>query len=124
MSQTPGQTSQRRRTVLVVDDEPLVRMNAVDMFEELGFEVLDAANAAAALAILEARPDVSLLFTDCRMPGMSGPELAEVAAARWPGLRIVLVSGYVNVKPEGWPLLGKPYRTVDLERMVGADLRD
>ena len=73
-----------RKVVLVVDDEALVRMMAVDLFEDLGFEVLDAHGGDAALAVLEARPDVSLLFTDCRMPGMTGPELAAIAAARWP----------------------------------------
>ena len=110
-----------RKVVLVVDDEALVRMMAVDLFEDLGFEVLDAHGGEAALAVLEARPDVSLLFTDCRMPGMTGPELAAIAAARWPQLRIVLVTGYVNVEPKGWPLLGKPYQTADLERVVGTD---
>lgn len=113
----------RRKVVLVVDDEPLVRMNAVDMFDDMGFEVLEADGGRAALAILDERPDVSLLFTDCRMPGMTGPELAEEAARRRPALRIVLVSGYVNVKPEGWPLLAKPYQTADLERVVGASLK-
>ena len=93
-----------RKVVLVVDDEPLVRMNAVDMFEDMGFEVLEANDGLAALQVLEGRSDVSLLFSDCRMPGMTGPELAEVAAERWPHLRIVLVSGYINIKPTTWPL--------------------
>ncbi len=66
-----------RRVVLVVDDEPIVRMLAVDLFEELGCDVLEAADGPEALQRLEERPDVSLMFTDCRMPGMSGPELAQ-----------------------------------------------
>lgn len=107
-----------RKVVLVVDDEPLVRMNAVDLFEEIGFEVLEAGNGTEALAKLETRPDVSLLFTDCRMPGMTGPELAEVAATRWPHLRIVLVTGYVNIEPPRWPLLWKPYDEREVERIV------
>lgn len=107
-----------RKVVLVVDDEALVRMNAVDMFEDMGFEVLEAGNGTAALAILEARPDVSLLFSDCRMPGMTGPELAEIASERWPLLRIVLVSGYVNVKPTAWPLIPKPYDSATIERIA------
>lgn len=110
-----------RKVVLVVDDEPLVRMNAVDMFEDMGLEVLEAAGGAAALSILEARPDVSLLFTDCRMPGMTGPELAATASQRWPDLRIVLVSGYVNVKPTEWPLIPKPYDAKTLERIARQD---
>lgn len=106
------------KVVLVVDDEPLVRMNAVDMFEDLGFEVLEAAGGVAALTVLEARPDISLLFTDCRMPGMTGPELAEVASKRWPQLRIVLVSGYVNVGRVEWPLVSKPYDTRTIEKVA------
>ncbi|BDA83597.1 hypothetical protein Sa4125_11390 [Aureimonas sp. SA4125] len=112
--------SSAKRVVLVVDDEPLVRMNAVDMFEDLGFEVVEAADGAAALVILEARPDVSLLFTDCRMPGISGPELAKIASQRWPDLRIVLVSGYVNLDQVEWPLVGKPYDTETIERIARA----
>jgi CheY-like chemotaxis protein len=110
-----------RKVVLVVDDEPLVRINAVDMFEDMGLEVLEAGSGAAALAILEARPDVSLLFTDCRMPGMTGPELAATASQRWPALRIVLVSGYVTVKPMEWPLIPKPYDAKTLERIARQD---
>lgn len=107
-----------RKVVLVVDDEPLVRMNAVDMFEDLGFEVLEAGNGSAALGVLESRPDIGLLFTDCRMPGMSGPELAAVAAERWPALRIVLVSGYVNVPSLKWPLVSKPYDAKIIETVA------
>jgi len=87
-----------QKVVLVVDDKDVVRMLAVDLFEELGCEVLEARGGTEALAKLEARPDVSLMFTDCRMPGMSGPELAEAAAERWPSLRIVLVTGYDNMQ--------------------------
>jgi CheY-like chemotaxis protein len=112
-------TENDRRVVLVVDDEPLVRMNAVDMFEDMGFEVLEASDGLAALRLLEGRPDVSLLFSDCRMPGMTGPELAEVAADRWPHLRIVLVSGYINIRPSTWPLLPKPYDAQALQKVVG-----
>jgi CheY-like chemotaxis protein len=110
------------KVVLVVDDEALVRMHAVDLFEEMGFEVLEAGSGAEALAVLEARPDVTLLFSDCRMPGMTGPELAELAAARWPHLRIVLVTGYVNIEPARWPLLWKPYGETEIERIVREEL--
>lgn len=108
-----------RRVVLVVDDEPLVRMNAVDMFEDMGFEALEAADGQSALAILERRDDVTMLFSDCRMPGMTGPELASLASIRWPSLRIVLVSGYVNIKPTQWPLISKPYDSKALEKIAG-----
>lgn len=107
-----------RKVVLVVDDEPLVRMTALDMFEDLGFETLEADSGEEALAVLEARPDVGLLFSDCRMPGMSGPELAEHASARWPSLRVVLVSGYVNTRPARFTFLDKPYDVRAVERAI------
>lgn len=106
------------KVVLVVDDEAMVRMLAVDLFEEMGCEVLEAGSAYEALARLEQRPDVSLMFTDCRMPGMSGPELADVAAKRWPNLRIVLVTGYHNMQAPGWPVVWKPYDARTIERVV------
>lgn len=119
----PGRPTSKdgRKVALVVDDEMLVRMNAVDLFEEMGFEVLEASNGNEALAVLEARPDVDILFSDCRMPGLSGPDLAAIAAERWPSLRIVLVSGYVKVAPTTWPLIAKPYDASTLERVVLKD---
>ena len=113
----------RPRTALVVDDEAIVRLTAVYMFEDLGFEVLEAEDAEKALAVLEQRPDVALLFTDCRMPGMSGPELARIAAERFPHLRVVLVSGYADPGSRGeWPLVSKPYDTAELERIIAREL--
>lgn len=58
----------------------MVRMLAVELFEEFGCEVIEAAGGREALSMLTQRSDVSLMFTDCRMPGMSGPELATRAA--------------------------------------------
>lgn len=112
----------RRKVVLVVDDEAMVRMLAVDLFEEIGCEVIEAASGDEALAKLTERPDVSLMFTDCRMPGMSGPELAEEAAKRWPHLRVVLVTGYHNMQASSWPMVWKPYDARTIERVVREDL--
>ena len=106
------------KLVLVVDDEPMVRMLAVDLFEELGCEVIEASDGDEALRRLEERPGVSLMFTDCRMPGMSGPELAEVAAERWPHLRIVLVTGYHNMQVPGFPIVWKPFDQRTIERVM------
>lgn len=119
MTQTAqGQGEAVRKLVLVVDDEAMVRMLAVDLFEEMGCEVLEASTGAEALALLETHPTVSLMFTDCRMPGMSGPELAEAAARRWPALRIVLVTGYHAMTVPGWPMVWKPYDARTIERVV------
>jgi CheY-like chemotaxis protein len=104
--------------VLVVDDEEGVRTLAVDLFEELGCQVIEAAGGREALERLEQRPDISLMFTDCRMPGMSGPELATAAAALRPDLRIVLVSGYHNLEAAGFPTIWKPYDQRTIERVV------
>ena len=110
------------KVVLVVDDEPAVRALAVDLFEELGCEVVEASGAEAALALLDQRSDISLMFTDCRMPGMSGPELAEIASQRRPELRIVLVTGYHNMEAPGFPMVWKPYDQRVLEKVVGGEM--
>jgi CheY-like chemotaxis protein len=110
------------KTVLVVDDEELVRMMAVALFEELGCEVIEAGSGQEALEKLEQRPDVSLMFSDCRMPGMSGPELAATAARKWPQLRIVLVTGYHNLEVAGWPLVWKPFDARTIEQVVAGQV--
>jgi CheY-like chemotaxis protein len=67
-----------RQVVLIVEDEALVRMTAVDMIEEAGFEILEATNADEAILLLEARRDITVVFTDIEMPGsMNGLRLAE-----------------------------------------------
>jgi CheY-like chemotaxis protein len=119
---TPKASNAGAKVVLMVDDEPMVRMLAVDLFEELGCTVVEAAGGNEALRVLEARPEISLMFTDCRMPGMSGPELAQIASERWPKLRIVLVTGYHNVQVPGFPMVWKPYDQRTLERVVEAEL--
>src|SRR5829696_7297139 len=85
-----------RSSVLVVEDNPMSRATAVGMFEDLGFSVFDAYCGDKALALLDAHPEINLLFVEVRMPGMSGPELAEVVRQRRPDIRIVFTSGYVR----------------------------
>lgn len=106
----------------MVEDEALVRMNACDMFEDMGFDVIDAADGQEALEILERRGPVDLIFTDCRMPRMTGPELAKVASERWPGVRVVLATAYHDMGKPAWPLLPKPYDAATLERIVRTSL--
>ena len=100
--------------VLVVEDEPLIRMNAADLFEDEGFEVVEAATARAALAILEKRNgEVDALFTDVDMSGdMNGLELAGIVYHRWPRIALLITSGVVRVSgslPGGGVFLEKPY---------------
>src|SRR6202048_3863791 len=84
--------------VLVVEDEMLLRMRAVDMVEDAGYTSLEAVDADAAFAILESRSDIALLFTDIQMPGtMDGLKLAHAVHARWPPIKIILVSGQLRL---------------------------
>jgi CheY-like chemotaxis protein len=111
----PMNASARRPVVLIVEDEFLLRMDAAHTIEEAGFEVLEAGSADEAIEILEARLDITVVFTDIRMPGsMDGLRLAALIRGRWPPLKIVATSGLVDVReddlPEGGRFLPKPYR--------------
>lgn len=106
--------------VLVVEDELMLRMRAVDIVEDAGFMPVEAVNADEAIRILEGRDDISVLFTDIQMPGsMDGLKLAHVVHARWPQIRIILVSGQIAVteadKPEYSKFFPKP---LEIEQMV------
>jgi CheY-like chemotaxis protein len=101
--------------VLLVEDEPLVRMTAVDALEEAGFQALEAMNADEALKILEAQSgDVQVLFTDVHMPGsMDGMALAEEVYRRWPHILLLISSGRAQPDPDEirdhGQFLPKPY---------------
>jgi CheY-like chemotaxis protein len=82
--------SKSKIAVLVVEDIPQIRAIAIQLFEELGCRVFDAYNGQQALKLLQAHPDIQVLFADVRMPGMSGTELAAAAQHLRPALRIVL----------------------------------
>jgi two-component sensor histidine kinase/CheY-like chemotaxis protein len=108
------------RAVLVVEDEMMLRMRAVDMVEDAGFTAVEAINADDALAILESRSDIELLFTDIQMPGsMDGLKLAYAVHKRWPLIKIILVSGQLNLtdsdKPADSRFFGKP---LDVKQMI------
>jgi two-component sensor histidine kinase/ActR/RegA family two-component response regulator len=111
--------------VLVVEDEMVLRMRAVDIVEDAGFTAVEAVSADEALAILEARSDISLLFSDIQMPGtMDGLKLAHAVHDRWPGIKIILVSGQVKLsdadKPTDSRFFGKP---LDVKGMIN-ELQD
>jgi CheY-like chemotaxis protein len=99
--------------VLVVEDEMLLRMRAVDMVEDAGYTSVEAVDADEALGILESRSDISLLFSDIQMPGsMDGLKLAFVVYERWPIIKIILVSGQLKLSeidiPADSRFFGKP----------------
>ncbi len=109
--------------VLLVEDEPLVRMCAADILEDEGFQVIEAATAPAALSILEKRDDVTALFTDIDMPGgMNGLELAGIVHARWPHIALVVTSGRYRVGADHLPgdgiFIGKPYAAAAPVRII------
>ena len=115
--------------VLIVEDEMILRMRAVDLVEDAGFCPVEAVNADEAMSILESRSDISLLFTDIQMPGsIDGLKLAHAVHERWPSIKIILVSGQVKPsdaeRPENSRFFGKPLGVeqmiAELQAMVGA----
>jgi CheY-like chemotaxis protein len=101
--------------VLVVEDEPLLRMLAVQVVEEAGFIAIEARDADEAVILLESRTDIALLFTDINMPGsMDGLKLAHAVRGRWPPIKILLVSGKQQLQSSELPsnscFVGKPYQ--------------
>jgi CheY-like chemotaxis protein len=107
--------------VLVVEDEFVVRINAVSLLEEAGF--VEASSADDAIALLESRKDIRIVFTDINMPGsMDGLRLAHAIRNRWPPIELVLTSGQMRVRAEDMPerglFLSKPYQPAELVRMV------
>jgi DNA-binding NtrC family response regulator len=120
----PAESGFRPPAVLIVEDEPLLRIHAADIVEEAGFIAIEAGNADEAVRILEARDDILLLFTDVQMPGsMDGLKLAHAVRDRWPPIKIVIVSGHLQVAenelPDNSRFFGKPFET---GRMI-AELR-
>jgi CheY-like chemotaxis protein len=116
--------------ILVVEDDVLVRRYVVGQIQSLGYRTLAAGNAGEALAIIEAGERIDLLLTDVMMPGsINGRQLAVAALRRRPSLRILYTSGYSEnamvddgCLDAGALLLAKPYRKVDLAKMIRAAL--
>ncbi len=100
--------------VLVVEDEALIRFTIADELRDAGFDVLEAPDADEAIRLLDANPDIHLIFTDIDMPGsMDGLRLSRVVSERWPPVRIVITSGKrvpsAAALPEGSRFMPKPY---------------
>ena len=110
-----------RTTVLVVEDEALIRLDIADALEDAGFNVLEAANVDEAVTVLAAHPEIRAVFTDIDMPGsMDGLRLAAVVCARWPRTKIIVTSGRPNVTPADLPVasrfVSKPYNPATVVR--------
>jgi CheY-like chemotaxis protein len=114
--------------VLVVEDEMMLRMRAVDMVEDAGYLPVEAVDADEALAILQSRSDIALLFTDVQMPGsMNGLQLAHAVHERWPPIKIILASGQLKLSgsdiPQDSRFFGKPLQSdeiiAEMREMLG-----
>jgi two-component system, response regulator PdtaR len=115
-------------SVLVVEDEFLSRLHAVNLVEDAGYTAVEASNAEEAIAILEARKDICIVFTDVDMPGtMDGLKLAHAIRTRWPPIELIVTSGHFHLSDDDMPQRGrffsKPYRDQEiisaLQRLAG-----
>jgi DNA-binding NtrC family response regulator len=111
------------KTVLVVEDEPIIRMNTIAAIEDAGYVVLEASNADDAIALLETRPEIRVVFSDIEMPGsMDGLKMIHAIRKRWPPAVLILASGRVSPlvsdMPERTVFLKKPYDVDDLLRVL------
>jgi CheY-like chemotaxis protein len=118
-----GRVESGRPVVLVVEDDFLLRIDATDMIKSAGFEVIQAASADEAIAVLEARADIAVVFTDIQMPGsMDGLKLARAVRGRWPPIKIVATSGLSHIQeddlPEGGRFLPKPYNAIQITGLL------
>jgi signal transduction histidine kinase len=121
----PMRTGNRDETILVVEDDPLMCKLTCDALDELGYTVLQAGNAAGALAILDQEPNIKMLFTDVVMPNVNGKKLAEEALRRRPGLKVLFTTGYTanavvhgGVLDPGVQFIGKPFTLDQLAAKV------
>jgi CheY-like chemotaxis protein len=104
----------QRPTVLIVEDEFLIALGASELLKEAGYDTVETSNADEAVAVLERRPDIKVVFTDIRMPGtMDGLALAWCVRDRWPPVKIIVTSGHHTIRagdlPEGGVFIPKPY---------------
>ncbi|MDE2240281.1 MAG: response regulator [Rhodospirillales bacterium] len=115
------------QAVLVVDDEPTVRMLVVETLEEYGYAIFEAEDAASALDILKAPGRIDLMVTDITLPGQNGCDLAKEAKRLRPELKVLFMTGYaqnldthVSTKPAGADIIVKPFSLEALAKKVRA----
>lgn len=128
VEKTPFQTvAPKKRTILLVEDDPLVRISVMTLLRKIGHRVIEAADGPSALEILDKESsDIDLVFTDVVMPNnMNGIELAELVAAKHKNIDILLTSGYPDwiadektIKTLGFEFLAKPYESVQLSAAI------
>jgi DNA-binding NtrC family response regulator len=112
-----------RMIILVIEDEPVIRMLVSEYIAEVGFEVLQAANADIAIEILESRDDIRAIFNDITMPGsMDGLKLAHAVRDRWPPTHIIITSEIRQISkgemPDRCHFFQKPYNIEDIVELL------
>ena len=114
--------AQKGTTVIVVEDEVIVRMDIAMSLQDEGFIVLEASNADEAIDLLDAHPEIRLMFTDIDMPGsMDGLKLAEAVRDRWPPVKIIIASGHRELRDDLLPIEGKFFsKPYDHARIISA----
>lgn len=116
----PKEIPKEMPAVLVVEDEPMLLLVVAETLRDAGYEVWEAVNAQDALGILDAQPEIVLLLTDIKMPGMDGYQLAEASLARKPDLKVMMMTGYSQsplpkkMADMGISVLQKPF---DIDRL-------
>ena len=109
--------------ILIAEDEAMLRVIAVEMLEDAGFTVFEAADGEEALALLKANPGIALLLSDVKMPRMDGYALVEAGLALRPDLKVVLMTGYAQepppALPRAIPTLHKPFNLDRLCELAG-----
>lgn len=105
--------------VLVVEDEPIIRLGIISSLEDAGYSVVEASNADEAIARLGQDSEVGVVVTDVDMPGsMDGIKLAHYVRRRWPPIQLLVISGKVGVKPgelpDGARFMSKPFQDPQL----------
>lgn len=114
-----------RTAILIVEDEVLIRMAAVEIAEAAGLAAIEAGNADEAIAILDARKDIRIVFTDIEMPGsMDGIKLAHYIAKRWPPILLVVASGRAIVAESELPSSARFFPKPFDEHLIGETLQE
>ena len=109
--------------ILVVDDDPLLRLGMVCMLRDMGYQAIAAQDPMRALPLVHQGIDVDLLITDYSMPGMTGVELAHRMAQKRPGLQVLIMTGHQKLDAElapEWRKLTKPFTETELRREIEA----
>jgi PAS domain S-box-containing protein len=125
---TEAPRAEQGETVLVVDDEPTVRMLVVEVLQDLGYTAIEAADGVSGLKVLQSKRRIDLLVTDVGLPGgINGRQLADAGRGARPGLKVLFITGYAenavighgHLEP-GFHILTKPFAMETLARRIGA----